>query len=448
MQANTFSSIPDSITARALANNFTMEEKNRRENAVINKNFYYGDTDKYVSTYNIEVEAYTLNLTRPVIHKRSSMLYSRKLVRTFDGPQSSISFLEKVYSENNIDSFLGNVDLMSEMTGNVLVSPVVTDKLPSKIKLQSWDAASFSALTDEEDPEMASAVSIIKLVDRIRDGWEKGVLTNERIIKQQVWTENSVVTYDGSYLKKSEENPYSFLPFVNFRGEEVPGQFVGYAPATLVRKLNAHINQLLTDLGYTIKMQSASPVALKGYQSGEGIILSPGRAISLPAGADAVVLDFNPKIEEVLTTVQYLEEKIYETSSTPKISIVGGEGTSGRELLVRWFPLIQVFQEKVVRFHKYELELANTILRIVDMPTVENVQIDFPEDDVLPLSPSEETLERDIILGIKTPVDEILRKNPHLTQDEAIAIIEENNDIAVRIGLGLEEEGEEEEVPQ
>jgi len=435
MSNQTFNSIPNAITAQALANNFSKEEKSRREGAIVNKNFYYGNSSQYLSTFNLEQEPMTLNLTKPVIHKRSSMMYNRKLVREFDGPAESVSFLEKVYEENNIDSLMLNVDLMAELTGSTLVAPVADETLPSGIRLQMWDGSQMSAVADEDNPDVAAAVSLVKVVDRLADGWHKGNPANERIIKQQIWTDEAIVTYDGATLMTSEENPYGFVPFVNFQGEEVAGQYVGWSPASLVRKLNAHINQMLTDLGYTIKMQSASPISLSGYQAGEGITITPGRAISLPAGATAEVLDFNPKISDVLTTLQYLEEKIYETSSVPKISIVGGEGTSGRELLVRWFPLVQVYKDKTIRYTKYEMQLANTILRVVGLPLITDIYIDYPDEDLLPLSASEEVLERDIILGIKTPVDEVQRRNPHLTEQEAIELIAHNNDINVMIGL-------------
>lgn len=423
---SSFDSIPNAITAKALANNFNMEEKSRREACVTNKKFYYGETDGYVSTFNLETEIIGLNLTKPVISKRASMLYSRKLTRDFDGDAASVAFLEAVYEENDIDSFLGNVDLMAELTGSALVSPVHSELLPTGIKLQMWDGSQISAVADEQDPNIPAAISLVKVVDQLANGWNAGSPTSKRVLSQQVWTDDAVVSYEGPILTSTQTNPFGFIPFVNFMGEEVPGQYIGFAPATLVRKLNSTINQMMTDLGYTIKMQSASPVVLSGYQSGEGIILTPGRAISLPAGAAADVLDFQPKIKEVLEVIQFIEDKIYETSSVPKISIIGGEGNSGRELLVRWFPLVQVYQEKTVRFQKYEKELANTILRVAGLAPIKDVNINYPDEEQLPLSPQDETLERDITLGLKTPVDEIVRRNPHLTEEEASVTLTEN----------------------
>lgn len=442
-----FDSIPNAITARALANNFSQEEKSRRESAIVNKDFFYGDTRKYVSTFNLEVETKTLNLTKPIVTKRTSMLYNRELIRSFEGPQESINFLTSVYEENDIDSFLLSVDLMSELTGSCLVSPVYSEEMDSKIRLQMWDGSEVSVVPEEDNPSKPSAISLVKIVDRLVKGWDRGTPSNERLIKQQIWTNDSIVEYEGSILVGSEENPYGFMPFVNFKGEEVAGQYLGWAPGSLVRKLNSDINQMLTDLVYTIKLQGASPIALSGYQSGEGLVITPGRAISLPAGATASVLSFTPKITEALEVLAYLENKIYETSSVPKISIVGGEGTSGRELMVRWYPVIQVFNEKAIRYQKYEKQLANMILSVAGYQPIDSVHVEFPDKEQLPLSPADETLERDIILGIKTPIDEILRRNPHLTEQDAIDMIVRNNELNIAIGLAAPD-GEEETVEE
>ena len=94
--------------------------------------------------------------------------------------------------------------------------------------------------------------------------------------------------------------------------------------------------------------------------------------------------------------------------------------------MVRWFPLLQVFQEKTNRFQRYELNLANMILAILGLPPVEDVTIKWPEESILPLSPEDDNLERDIALSIKSPVDEIMRRNPHMDEREAVSEWEKN----------------------
>lgn len=445
---NTFDSIPQDITQRALINNFSQEEKGRREEMMKNKDFYYSQSEKHLNLVNEDQDPFILNLTKPVIHKRSTLLYKRPLVREFDGPAQSISFLEAVYAENKIDAFLGAVDLGTELTGTVLVLPETTDdevKYPSGIKLRLFDAVDLSVIPEEDDPNIPAAISLVRFLDRLA---ETSTMQNpqvERVLRQQIWTDEGVVTYDGHLLVHSETNELGFLPFVSFKGEEVYNQFLGHAPGTMIRLLNADVNQLLSDLCYTIKFQSFTPIALEGYQSGEGVVIHPGRAFSIPAGANANVLQTNPQIQETLATIQYLEEKIFETSNVPKVSVVGGEGESGRELLVRWFPLQQLFDEKTVRFTGYELDLANMILRIVDLPPIEGVNVHWPSEDILPLSASEDTLVQDIQLNVKTAIDEVMRRNPELTEEEAEATVLANRDFNQQLTQqsSEEEEGEE-----
>lgn len=422
-----FDSVPQALTQRALAHNFNLEEKARREEAVLNKDFYYGKQEQTLNLMNDDVEPMVMNITKPIMSKRASMLYSRPLIREFMGPAASISFLEKVYHENSIDTVFKKADLLSELTGSALLHPASDDSFETGLRLVVYDATQFSAVGQDEDPTTADSISLIRIVDRIvagaadfsRGGNDPQI---ERVLQQQIWTPNSVTVYDGDAIVSSEPNELGFLPFVNIMGEEVPDQYIGYPPATLVRKANHHINTLLTHLGFMIKMQSGTPIVFSGFKSGESVIVHPGRAINIPADTAASVLNLSPKINETLTTIEFLEDRLYTCSSVPRISVEGGEGTSGRELMVRWFPLLQVFHEKTVRFRRYELEVANMILSIAGYEPIEDIHINWPEESVLPLSAEEEELERDVTLGIRSPIDEIMRRNPEM--DEAEATIE------------------------
>jgi len=435
-----FDSIPDSITARALANNFSKEELERRETAEKNKDFYYSDSEKYVTTFNTDQIPMTFNITKPIVSKRASLLYPRKLVREIIGPSRSIDVLQQVWVDNDIDLFLSTVDLMAELTGTVLVFPSIRED--GSVKLVMWDGGSISVLQDENDPTKAVAISLVKVVDRLLNSWQKTKEPqNERIIYQQIWTEDSVVTYEGSTLVKSETTDFGFVPFARFCGEELSGQYVGAASSTITRKTNHYINQILTDLAYIIRLQAATPVAISGWAGGDELVISPGRALSLPAGATASVLNLNPKIQEVLSVLEFLEKKAYELSSVPQISVIGGEGQSGRELLIRWYPLVNVMREKARRFERYEFELANLILRLLGEEPIEEMIVHYPDVENLPLSPQEENLERDIVLNLKSPVDEMMRRNPNLSREEAMQEIQKRIRENTDLGLSLIAEG-------
>lgn len=439
-------STPQAITMRALSHNFSLEERARREEAQLNKDFFYGDQEKTLVLMNDDVEPVIMNFTKPIVSKRASMLYSRELKREIDGPPASVNYLEQVYEYNDIDQLLKRVDLLSELTGSCLVHPRMEENGLTKLLL--WDATQFTGIGQMDDPMVPMAVSLIRLIDTLDPdehsrGPDRTQPSVEREIRTQIWTPDSVVEYNNKDLLNSQENPYGFIPFVNFLGEEVPDQFVGWAPTALVRKANHHINQMLTHIGFMIKMQSHTPIVFKGYSHGEHVTVHPGRGVSLPADADAHTLSLNPKLMETLSVIEFLENRIYTTSSVPRISIEGGEGVSGRELMIRWHPLLQVFTEKATRFKRYELQLANTILAVAGLEPVADVNIEWPEEDILPLSAEEETLERDIMLNIKTPVDEILRRNPHLDPAEAVANLVENMQINAATFTNNEEEGQE-----
>lgn len=418
--------MPISVTQRAFSETYNLEEKERKEAAELNKNYYYGKQENDVILMNDDVNPITMNITKPIITKRCSMLYARPLVREWDGPASSINFLEEVYKDNKIDSLLGKVDLYAELTGSVLVHPTIDETLPSKIRLVIYDATEFSSAGNDDDPNTADALALTRILSRLVDG---APVTSdgrkqpqiEKTILQQIWTNDSVTIYEGQNVVISEPNELGFLPFVNFQGEEVHNTYVGYPIATIVRKLNSHINQLLTHIGYTIKMQSGTPIVFSGFKSGETVVVHPGRAVNIPEGATANVLNLDPKITESLDFIKYLEDRLYTTSSVPRISVEGGEGQSGRELMVRWFPLWKVFQEKSNRYQVYEMQLANMILTIAGYEPINDLKINWAQESILPLSMADDNLERDIKLNIVSPIDEIMRRDPHMSEVDAEA---------------------------
>lgn len=424
--SNLLDSTPASITQKALVYNFSQDEKNRRNEAMLNKDFYYGNQEQSLKILNDDVDPVVLNLTATIVKKRASLLYKRPVTRKFQGPAKSRKFIEKLYKENRIASFMLAVDLASELTGSALVHVSEDESKETGYKLSLYDASTISPIEGEDGLE---ALSVIKVEDRLGKYGPDKQPSIERVIKQQVWTQGSVTTYEGEHVISSETNELGFIPFSNFKGEEVYDQYIGHAPTNSVRKLNGQINQMLTNLGYMIKMQSATPIALTGYESGEGVTIHPGKAFSLPVGASANVLNLSPKIADTLSAISYIEEKLFETSSVPKVSVVGGEGSSGVELSVRWYPLLQVFEEKANRFQSYELDLANMILDIVGMDRLESLYIDWDMESILPVSPDVENLERDIKLNLKTAIDELMRRDPNLSELDAQAQLLANKEV-------------------
>ena len=417
------------IHEQAYLNTYTQEEKARRAVCNRNKDFYYDKQDKYVDTFNIEAKPVTIPLVRPIVDKRCSMLYRSKLVRDIVGPASSISFLESLYSDNDMDNILLQADLLSEITGTVLLSLIKDENMSSGYRIVLWNGSNISAVSDDQNTNYLDALSLIKEVQRLSSRSVNKQVQVESLTYQQIWTKDSITYYEGTTKKNTMENPYGYIPFTAIKGREVMNQFYGFSPVTSISNMNNSINQMVSDLTYTIKLHGANPIALQGFQGGEQLIIQPGKAINLPAGATADVLEFNPKINEVLEAIKYLEQKIYEVSSVPEVSIVGSEGTSGRELLVRWYPLVQIFEEKAIRFQKYELEAANNFLAMAGLEPVESITVNYNKDEILPLSPEEDRIEEDIRLNLTNPSTILQKRNPNLTEDDANSIIIDNKEV-------------------
>ena len=417
------------IKDQANLNTYTSEEKARRDAGKRNKDFYYDNQEKYVSTFNIEAKPSILPLARPILDKRTSMLYNKKLTRDIRGPVASVNFLEALYSENDIDNIFLSADLYSELTGTVLLSMVEDTEKTSGYRITLWDGTNISAVSDDSNSSSLAALSLIKEVSSLsKEASHKDNIQVKTVTHQQIWTKERVFYYEGFTEKNSVDNEYKRIPFSVIKGKEVPNQFYGFSPATSISLMNATINQLVSDLTYTIKLQSANPIVLTGFQGGESLIVQPGKAINLPVGADAKILPFKPQIEDTLNTIKFIEQKIYETSSVPEVSIVGSEGSSGRELLVRWYPLVQVFLEKAVRYQKYELEAANNFLFMAGFEPIQSIHVNYDKNSILPLNPEEDKLKEDVSLNLTNPAKILRERDPHLTEQEAAAIIKKNKE--------------------
>lgn len=429
---------PTSLIMRTNLHSFSDDERKRREGALKNKDFYYGRQEQYVSLVNEDVDPITVNLVNPIITKRSSLLYNRTLVREFDGPASSVKALEDIYYKLKIDTILQQVDLASELTGTCLVF-VGLDEY-GEITLMPFDASNFSAIT-LSDYKTLEALQIISVVDVVRENGKN--VDVKRSIDSEVWTNNYVYKLrDGIQYETPSPNELGFIPFVPFKSQEVISQYLGHSPTTNIRQLNGYYNQQLTHLGYMVKMQSATPIVLTGFSNGESVSVHPGSAISLPVGAGATVLGLDPKINDTLSVIQYLEEKMYQTSNVPKISIIGDiQGTtSGIELIIRWAPLASVFNEKANRYQQYELQLANMILDVLGMDNIVDVKVNYPKDNLLPVDTERDNLSEDIKLGIRTPIDEVLKLHQNLDDEGAKTLVlnnlEFNKQIEERLDVG------------
>lgn len=422
---------PIMLNVKALTATFSDDEKKRREGAMKNKDFYYGRQEQYVNLVNEDVEPITINLVNPIVTKRSSLLYNRPIVREFVGPQESVDYLYDTYTRINIDTILHKVDLAAELTGTCLVYVGMSD---DDIYLLPYDAADFSVVSAGADNQYMDALSLVTLeYEQKRNGKSIDV---QKVINTEIWTDNYIYYYNNGVKLTEVPNEYGFIPFVPFKAQEVNNQYLGHSPTISIRQLNQYLNQLSTHLGFMIKMQSATPVVLNGFSNGESVSVHPGTSISLPVGATAGVLSLNPKIMETMEFIKYIEEKVYQTSSIPRISIIGDQqgSTSGLELLIKWAPLVSVYKEKAIRYRQYELELANTILNIAGKELIDNINISWNEDGILPFDPSREQLEQNIKYGITTPIDEVLKINPDLSDEEAEALVLENLEFNKQIG--------------
>ena len=203
---------PASIETKANVFNMSVEEKERRELCLKNRDFFYDRAKQYLNLISTDVDASVLNIVAPIIKKKVSLLYNRTLTREFIGPRKSVSFLESFYKQIKIDRILHNVDLASELTGTGLIFVGIDEA--NQTYLRIYDAADFSVIENEDNQEEIEAISLVTVKVALEGNNPKDPQA-KRYLDTQIWTNDSIVEYKGGIREVVKKNEFGFLPFVS-----------------------------------------------------------------------------------------------------------------------------------------------------------------------------------------------------------------------------------------
>ena len=156
----------------------------------------------------------------------------------------------------------------------------------------------------------------------------------------------------------------------------------------------------------------------------------PGAFVGLPAGGDIGYVSPDAPIEEIIKTVDYLAKQAAITNGLPA-TVMSTEPTeqSGVARIVGNQELEEMRSDDIALFTEYERKLFdvfrvvwnthNTMRKLSDTAVF---QVDFY--DPKPVTTAAEQVqnwERLLGMGLLSPVDILLERNPDLTRDEAKA---------------------------
>lgn len=276
-------------------------------------------------------------------------------------------------------------------------------------------------------------------------------------ITQSLWTADYIRKLDvnGNDIEQPQANPYGCcLPFVPMWDRCPTSEFWQTGGDDLITLQDA-INSKLVDLLYVIRLQGFGQPVIKGLLEAGNIKTGPGCAIELQAGneSDFYYAKTNAPIDAILRSIEFLIMQAAVSNGLSSASMtVKPTQESGIAKIVGSQELKEQRLDAVDLFRGYEKQLFELIKVVWN---THNPGRRFSKDCTLNLDFAEpkqpvsadkqaEAWERQIAMGVLSPVDILMEKNPDLTgREEAlqrlIQIKNEKDQLSPSQGVKLED---------
>lgn len=382
-----------------------------------------------------------VNYSQMIAQKRGSLLYKKPPVRTIDGPLAKQ--MDSVYADPHNESHTKFVTYHRNaiLSGTVAVIPWWIPEGEGRVEFRGYPRHTFVCAWDANDKMTAFCRFGTDLIDG-KKFW-------------QVWT------FEGVYQIKEGKVLEKFTP--HYCGDELPvclfrestddlvEPYYGTIPATDIVQSNENLNVKLSELKRVAQYQSFS--VLMTTNVGGEVVIAPGarinaKGVSPDRPVTAEYLNPEAQIEQLEAIIRSRVAQLFETGRIPKAVIFpeGDGAESGVHLMIQWHPVLELFRENAVTYtdneRRLNRKLAVTLARWAEKSPVapipeHTLDVDFDEESVIP-EDAEGRLAReewDLSMGLKSPVQIMMERNPDLTENEAIEYLEHVKDLNERIGF-------------
>ncbi len=372
-----------------------------------------------------KINPVSINIVRKVI-RALAVVYLQDAVRRVAGTEQDKKIYSTIEDSASLPVRMKLTNRYARLLGSILLRPVWRN---GQMDLDILTGDILDVFCGDS-PEDLQAVMITFFGDSGK----------QSEIQYSLWTPETVQRLDYRFNVVAEEpNPYGILPFVPaFSG--VPTTDFWLPGANDLLMVQDAINERLTDLWHTLRFQSFGVGYIKGAKTpgnrpGQGasttdIEFGPGSTVILPTDGEIGFASPNAPVQDSLEAIDRLMKWAAITNGLPAASMsLEPTEQSGISRIVGNAELEEQRRDDIAQFARVEQQLFQ-VFRVVwnthnptrQMSPAASLLVDF--FDPKPVVTATEQIKEWVgllELGLISPVDILIERNPDLSRDDAKA---------------------------
>jgi len=361
-----------------------------------------------------------VNVVKKIINNLA-MVYARDAVRGVEGKENDQIIFKEISRSSALPIKMKAASRYTKLLKTILIRPVWR-KGRLDLDILTGDILD---VTTGETPEDLKTVMVTHYPESNK---------NEEV-EYSLWTDEQFkrLNYRGEVIEE-KTNPYKIIPFIPLFDRCPTSDFWLSGGDDLIN-LQEAINEKLTDLLYIIRMQGFGVGWIKkGKQTGAQIGVNPGTLVELPENGAIGFESQEASIKEIINAIEFLITQAAVSNglsassiSTKVVRESGLAKVSGQR------ELEELRRDDIILWRRYEQQLFDMIRvvwnthnpgRKISNDAVLNVDFYDPKPEISAKDQAE-TWQYLIDLGVISPVDIAMERNPELsTREDAIKYLE------------------------
>ena len=359
-----------------------------------------------------------LNVVKKVVNNLAQV-YRQEPKRQIEGTDRDRDIFAEIAETAALDVKLKQASRYAKLLKTIMLRPVWRN---GRLDLDVLTGDILDVATGDT-PEEIEAVRVT----------HQGDSTRYDEVTYSLWTADSVKRLDWRYRVTEEEpNPYGVIPFIPIFDYSPTSDFWLPGGDDLI-SIQTAINTKLTDLLHVIQHQAFGVGYIKGGFGGGMQRLDPATMVQLPENGEIGFVSQQAEIEDVRDSIDFIIKQAAVTNGLSAASLsIDPVQASGVSKLADSKELAEMRQDDIALFRRYEKQLFE-LVRIVwnaHNPTrtisdKATLTVDFADPKPM-TSPKEQAETWNLLLemGVASPVDIIMERNPDLTtREEAKAFL-------------------------